>query len=230
MAKDRLHLDYETYSELSLPAVGSSRYARHSSTEVLMCAWSLNDQVQPQWIPAEGEDIPPLLKQALVDPDVVKWAWHASFEMNITEQCVGPVDPAQWRDTMVMSLYCSLPGKLEKAGPVVDLPHDKLKSEKGRRLMKKFSEPRKPTKANPSQRTLWYESHSDWLEYLDYNRQDEIAERAIFHRLKSYMPPQEEWDLWVLDQEINRACSRSGFSRCGCQGSSCGLAVRTACG
>src|SRR5690606_4931157 len=76
---------------------------------------------------------------------------------------------------------------------------------KGRRLMKKFSEPRKPTKTKPETRVYWYNAYSDWLEYLDYNRQDEIAERAIYHRLKHYMPPEEEWELWHLDQRINEA-------------------------
>src|SRR5690606_31066470 len=130
-------------------------------------------------IPAEGEDIPPLLKEALESPDVEKWAWNAPFEINTTRNILGIDTPLEsWRDTMVLALTCSLPGKLEKAGPVVDLDEDKQKAAKGRRLMKKFSEPRKPTKTKPETRVYWYNAYSDWLEYLDYNRQDEIAERA----------------------------------------------------
>lgn len=159
MAKDRLHLDYETYSELDLSDVGSSRYARHESTEILMGAWSLNDKPQDQWVPAEGEPIPRLLKEALVDPDVQKWAWNAPFEMNITEQHVGPVDVSQWRCTMALALTCSLPGKLEKAGPVVDLDEDKLKDPNGRRLMRKFSSPQRATKKMPERRILWWQDY-----------------------------------------------------------------------
>lgn len=206
MAKDRMHLDYETYCEVSLPTVGVSKYTRHRTAEVLMGAWSINDVVQDQWIPAEGEDIPPLLKEALESPDVEKWAWNAPFEINVTRNILGIKTPLEsWRDTMVLALTCSLPGKLEKAGPVVDLEEDKQKSAKGRRLMKKFSEPRKPTKTKPETRVHWYNAYTDWLEYLDYNRQDEVAERAIYHRLKAYMPPEEEWELWHLDQQINEA-------------------------
>lgn len=206
MARDRVHIDYETYSDLNLPNVGVSRYTRDSSTEALMAAWSLNDTKQKQWIPAEDEPIPRDLKEALLDPHVEKWAWNAPFEICVTRNVLGIDTPlTSWKDTMVLALTCSLPGKLEKAGPVVDLDEDKQKAAKGRRLMKKFSSPNKPSKAHPGKRWFWFEAYSDWLEYLDYNDQDETAERAIWHRLKRYMPPDHEWDLWHLDQEINEA-------------------------
>lgn len=203
---DRVHIDYETYSELDLPNVGVGRYSRHASTEALMAAWSLNDVPQKQWIPAEDEPLPRDLKEALEDPHVIKWAWNAPFEINITRNVLKIDTPlTSWRDTMVLALTCSLPGKLEKAGPVVDLPEDKQKSAKGRRLMSKFSSPRKPTKTNPATRVFWHNAYTDWLDYLDYNRQDEVSERAIYHKLKAYQPSQEEWDLWHLDQRINEA-------------------------
>lgn len=206
MAQDRVHIDWETFGTVSLPNVGVGRYSRHPDTEVLMGAWSLNDVKQKQWIPAEGEPLPRDLKEALEDPHVIKWAWNAPFEINITRNVLKIDTPlTSWRDTMVLALTCSLPGKLEKAGPVVDLDEDKQKAGKGRRLMKKFSEPRKPTKTKPNTRVYWHEAYSDWLEYLDYNEQDETAERAIYHRLKAYMPPDHEWELWHLDQRINEA-------------------------
>ena len=201
-----MHIDYESYSDLDLPNVGVGRYSRHASTEVLMAAWSLNDVPQKQWIPAEGEDLPAALEDALLDERILKWAWNAPFERSITRNVLKIDTPLEsWRDTMVLALTCSLPGKLEKAGPVVDLPEDKQKSAKGRRLMSKFSSPRKPTKTNADTRVFWHQAYTDWLDYLDYNRQDEVAERAIYHKLKAYQPSQEEWDLWHLDQRINEA-------------------------
>ena len=122
---DRVHIDFETFSEISLPNHGVSRYTRHPSTDVLMGAWSLNDVKQKQWIPAEGEPLPADLKEALEDPHVIKWAWNAPFEVNVTRNVLGLDTPLEsWRDTMVLALTCSLPGKLEKAGPVVDLAED----------------------------------------------------------------------------------------------------------
>jgi DNA polymerase len=122
---DRVHIDYETYSTVSLPSVGVGRYSRHPTTEVLMGAWSLNDVKQHQWSPAEGMPIPRDLKEALEDPHVEKWAWNAPFEINTTRNVLGIDTPLEsWRCTMVLALTCSLPGKLEKAGPVVDLEED----------------------------------------------------------------------------------------------------------
>ena len=128
MAQDRVHIDWETFGTVSLPNVGVGRYSRHPDTEVLMGAWSLNDVKQKQWIPAEGEPLPRDLKEALEDPHVIKWAWNAPFEINITRNVLKIDTPlTSWRDTMVLALTCSLPGKLEKAGPVVDLDEDKQK-------------------------------------------------------------------------------------------------------
>lgn len=204
--RDRMHLDYETFSELDLPKTGLSRYARHESTEVLMASWSINDTKRPQWIPAEGEDMPREFREALESPDVEKWAWNAPFEINISRQVLGlDIDTTQWRDTMVLAMTCSLPGKLDKAGPIVNLPEDKVKLAKGKRLMKVFSSPRKPTKTDSRTRVMWYDRYSEWLEYLEYNEVDEDSERAIYHKLKFYMPPDHEWDLWHLDQKINEA-------------------------
>ena len=203
---DRVHIDYETFSEISLPNHGVSRYTRHPSTECLMGAWSINDVKQKQWIPAEGDPMPRDLKEALEDPHVIKWAWNAPFEINVTRNVLGLNTPLEsWRDTMVLALTCSLPGKLEKAGPVVDLAEDKQKSAKGRRLMKKFSEPYSPKRGGVKRHFQWYESYTEWVDYLDYNDQDETAERAIYHRLKPYMPSDDEWELWHLDQRINEA-------------------------
>jgi DNA polymerase len=202
----RLHLDYETYSDLDLTKVGTSRYARHYSTEVLMCAYAFNDGPVRQWVPAEGEPIPDDLAEALVDPAVLKWAWNAPFEMAITEHVLGiEVVIEQWRDTMVQALHCSLPGKLETCGPVVGLPMDKQKDRRGKTLMRKFSFPRKPSKRDPSTRRYWHQAFDDWQEYLEYNRQDVIAERAILARLWKYQMSDDEWEFWFLDQRINRA-------------------------
>jgi DNA polymerase len=169
-----------------------------------MGAWSLNDVKQRQWSPAEGEDMPYDLQEALEDPHVVKWAWNAPFEINIARHVLKLRTPTEsWRDTMVLALTCSLPGKLEKAGPVVDLPENQLKDSRGRVLMRKFSSPYSPKRGGRKRHFLWYEAYSDWIDYLAYNDQDETAERGIWHRLKRYMPSEEEWALWHLDQEIN---------------------------
>jgi DNA polymerase len=203
--KDILGLDYETFSEIDLKKVGSSRYAKHHSTKVLMASYAFNDGPVEQWVPAEGEPIPKVLRAALIDPDVQKWAWNAPFEMQITEALVAEVQIRQWRDTMVMAMSCSLPGKLEKCGPVIGLDDEHLKDSRGALLIRKFSMPRKPTKENPSKRLMPEDDQANWQLYKDYNIRDTIAERAIRKRLWKYRMSEDEWDLWFLDQKINQA-------------------------
>ena len=199
-------MDYETWCEADLTKVGSSKYTRDPSAEVLMAAWSLNDVKQRQWIPAEGDDLPKDLEEALLDPHVIKWAWNAPFEIQCTRNIMGVNTPTEsWRDTMVLSLTCGLPGKLEKAGPVVDLPSDSLKDADGRRLITKFTRPRKPSKHKPYTRNQWWMEYADWQKFLEYNDQDETAERAIYHKLKKYQPSEDDWAVWHYDQHINEA-------------------------
>lgn len=204
MSNDRMGLDYETFSTLNLTQVGSSRYSRHPSTEVLLASWSLNGKQMTQWSPAEGEPAPRLFCEAIESPDVDKWAWNTSFETEITRNVLRlNVDWDQWFDTMILAMYCSMPGKLESVGPIIDLPEDKQKMARGRRLITKFCAPRKPTKNNPSVRVYPADAPDDWAEFKDYNNQDETSERAIFNRLRKYMPPDDVWESWRLDRLIN---------------------------
>jgi DNA polymerase len=197
-------LDYETWSEIDLTKSGTSVYARHPSTEVLMAAYRLDEGPLKQWVPAEGDPMPDDLYEALNDPDCEKRAWNAQFEMQITKHVLKiPVFVRQWKCTMVLALHQSLPGKLSMAAKVVGLGEDKQKDAKGKALMRKFSFPRKPTKANPSTRLHWHEDMAAWQEYLSYNRQDVVAEESVDKRL--FDMGQDEWETYWLDQEINGA-------------------------
>lgn len=207
---DRVQLDFETYGSADLKKVGASRYSRHPETEVLMGAYSLNGSEPNQWDAAQGMPMPRELVEALADPEVEKWAWNAHFEMNILKNTLKmPVVIEQWRDTMVMAYACSLPGALEKAGPILDLDESLLKNEHGSRLIQKFSKPkisRKKADYGQLVRTYWYQDLTDWELYCAYNRQDVRAEGAIWKRLIQFNPvPDHEWELWHLDQKINFA-------------------------
>jgi DNA polymerase len=206
---DLLGIDYETFSAANLKEVGSSEYARHPSTEVLMAAYNVNGGAMRQWIPAEGQDMPRELDEALDDPEVQKWAWNAPFEMNITRNVLKrKIDVRQWRDTMVLGLYCSMPGQLEKAGPALGLDDDKLKVANGKKLIKKFSvlqKSRRKADFGAMTRTYWYDGLEDWEDYLFYNRGDVKTEQAIRDKLMKHNLPDDEWELWFLDQKINEA-------------------------
>lgn len=202
----RLHLDFETFSRHSLPKVGTSRYARDPSTEMLMLGWAIDDDPVDLVRFAEGEKAPRDLKDALRDPEVEKWAWNAPFERNILQHVAGLWVPyEQWRDTMVLALSLSFPGSLEKCGEVVGLGDDKKKIARGKALIRKFCAYRKPTKKEPWSRCTHETNPEEWEEFVEYCRRDVEAERAIYKKLRKWNLPEDEWALWFLDQEINDA-------------------------
>lgn len=202
----RLHHDFETYCDVSVVDVGADVYSKHPSCEVLMAAFAYNDEPVDQWLPAEGQkEMPSDLKLALKDTNCVKFAWNKSFEWSIWNHVLGVFVPHdQWRDPMVLAFSLSLPGSLDKAGQIVELPEDQQKLKRGKALIRKFCAPRKPTKNDKSVRVYPADAPDDWEEFKLYNRTDVEAERAIYKRLKRFDMPQAEWDLWVIDQEINQ--------------------------
>lgn len=199
----RFHHDFETYSEVDLKKVGASRYSQHSSTEVLMLAYARSGGEIKQWVPEEGELLPAEVEDAMLDDRIKKFAWNKPFEWNIWKHVVGIDTPHNvWRDPMVLAYACSLPGKLEKAGPIANVPEHMLKKQ-GTRLINWFSKPRPATKTLPRRRVYWYQKWDLWQEYKDYNIHDVMAERKIWLNLSPYDLPEHEWDLYALDQEIN---------------------------
>jgi DNA polymerase len=201
---DILAHDFETYSEVDLRKVGASYYSRHPSTEILMCAYSFNSGPIRQWVPAEGEPMPRELREAMDDPEVIKQAWNAHFELNIWRNTAKVKTPVrQWRCMMVLAMSLSFPGALEDVGPIVDIPPEDQKDPRGDKFIHKFSKPRKPTANKPWARATHKTDPEDWADYKSYNRQDVRAEEAIGSRILKYDMPWDEWELWFEDQEIN---------------------------
>lgn len=198
----RLHLDYESRSVVDLIAAGLHAYARDRTTRVLMAAWAIDDEPVQLWLPHRSPKAPPILRDAMRDPAVEKWAWNVGFEAAITEHTLG-FKATNWRDTMVMALYASLPGSLALAGAALRLPAEDLKDPEGKRLIRLFSMPRKPTEVNPSLFNDWGSHPEDFDKFGRYCIRDVHTERTIYHKLEGIAPPASEWRLWELDQEIN---------------------------
>ena len=209
MRIETLGLDFESYCELDLTEVGAAQYARHDSCEVLMLAYALgrpeHESKVDQWVPIEGQQRPRELFEMLRDPHVRKRAWNKPFEWEIFAHVLGLVIPhREWRDTMVKALTCSLPGKLEKAGPIIGLEEGEMKDSRGQLLIRTFCKPRKPSKFKPWTRNLPEHEPERWEEFKCYNRQDVVAEALADDILDRWDLPEHEWELWVLDQEINQ--------------------------
>ena len=113
-----------------------------------------------------------------------------------------PKVPHQWRCTMVMAAYLTLPGRLADAA--VALGTTEKKMEEGKDLIRYFSVPCKPSKTNGGRtRNLPTDAPEKWAVYRQYNAQDVETERAIRKALEKYSLPEQEWELYALDQQIN---------------------------
>lgn len=103
---------------------------------------------------------------------------------------------------MVWSAYMGLPLSLEGAGAVLKLDSQKMKE--GKDLIRYFCVPCKETKSNGGRtRNLPQHDLDKWTLFKSYNKRDVEVEMAIQERLKKYLVPQQVWDEYHLDQEIN---------------------------
>ena len=196
-------LDLETYSSAPLPRCGVYRYCDAPDFEILLFSYAFDDEPVQTIDLACGETLPKEVISALEDPGIIKVAYNAQFERVCLSRYLGHwLDPHQWRCTMVMAAYLTLPGRLADAA--VALGTTEKKMEEGKDLIRYFSVPCKPSKTNGGRtRNLPADAPEKWAVYRQYNAQDVETERAIRKGLEKYPLPEQEWELYALDQQIN---------------------------
>ena len=196
-------IDIETYSSAPLPRCGVYRYCDAPDFEILLFSYAFDDEPVQTIDLARGETLPKEVISALEDPGIIKVAYNAQFERVCLSRYLGHwLDPHQWRCTMVMAAYLTLPGRL--ADVAVALGTAEKKMEEGKDLIRYFSVPCKPTKTNGGRtRNLPADAPEKWAVYKQYNAQDVETERAIRKALEKYPLPEQEWELYALDQQIN---------------------------
>ena len=86
---DTLAIDIETYSDVSLPDCGVHRYAASEQFEILLFAYSLNDEPTRIIDLASGQTMPDEIMECLMDDSVVKTAFNAAFERNCINRFFG---------------------------------------------------------------------------------------------------------------------------------------------
>jgi DNA polymerase len=202
-----LYLDFETASELDLAEVGLDNYARHKSTRVLMLAWAIDDRKVQLWLPHQNA-IPVELMDALNDPNTLLIAHNAQFERTIFHRVMGKwFDYSRWRDTMVLALSWSLPGKLDSICKALRMTPEDAKAD-GDALIHLFSMPARDEEEATLFGTIgrfndWNTHPKEWKQFEEYCKQDVRAERALWRRLNASPLPENEWKGWFLDQKIN---------------------------
>ncbi len=198
-----LHLDIETYSSAPLPKCGVYRYCDAPDFEILLLSYAFDDAPVVTVDMACGETLPDAFLHALEDANVLKIAHNAAFERVCFSKHLGHwLDPAQWRCTMVMAWYQTLPGKLADTAVALNVTEKKM--EEGKDLIRYFSMPCKATKTNGGRtRNLPRHAPEKWATYKAYNAQDVETERAVYKALLHHSLPEHEWALYALDQRIN---------------------------
>ena len=202
-----LSLDLETYSSADLNKTGVYRYAESPDFCILLFGYSVDGGDVKVVDIASGETVPEAILSALMDDTVEKWAFNSSFERVCLSRFIGLptseyLDSTLWKCSMVWSAYMGLPLSLEGSGAVLGL--EKQKISEGKDLIRFFCRPCKPTEANGQRtRNLPTDAPDKWLTFKAYNKRDVETELAIQAKLAKFPVPDEVWDEYHIDQEIN---------------------------
>ena len=142
-----LSIDIETYSDVDLSKCGVYAYSDSPNFEILLFAYAFDEEPTQIVDLACGERLPERVLAALEDPAITKAAFNAQFERTCISKYLGRrLSPYGWQCTAVQSAMLALPLSLDCVGEVLDIQRKKLKE--GADLVRFFSMPCKPTKAN----------------------------------------------------------------------------------
>ncbi|AEY67689.1 DNA polymerase [Clostridium sp. BNL1100] len=218
-----LEIDIESYSSVNLQKSGVYRYVEADDFEILLFGYSIDGGEVMVVDLVSGEKIPKEILDALTDEEVTKWAFNAQFERiclsrylsdlginldpfhdnhPLSKELARYLNPASWKCSMVWSAYMGLPLSLEGVGAVLGLEKQKLTE--GKDLIRYFCVPCTPTKSNSGRtRNLPSNDEEKWQRFKDYNKRDVETEIQIQQRLIKFPVPEDIWDEYHLDQEIN---------------------------
>ena len=198
-----LAIDIETYSDVDLTKCGVYAYCDSPQFEILLFAYAFDEEETEIIDLACGEHLPQRVLDALEDTTVIKTAFNAAFERTCISKYLGKkLPPVSWQCTAVQSAMLALPLSLDGVGEVLNIKRKKLKE--GTDLVRFFSMPCKPTKANGGRtRNLPSDEPEKWTRFKAYCIRDVDAEREIRQKLRNYPIPESEMRLYQMDQEIN---------------------------
>lgn len=191
-------IDIETYSSYDLASCGVYRYVEAPDFTILLFAYSVDGGPVKCVDFASGEKLPDEVYNALTDQAVVKTAYNAAFERICLSKYFGfarPMDPAQWRCTMVRAARLGLPLSLAQCGEVLKLEQGKMSE--GKALIRYFSVPGKNGRHMPS------DAPDRWQVFKAYNVRDVEVEQAILAKVRRLEVPEFDDELYTADQEIN---------------------------
>ena len=215
-----LSIDIETYSDVNLSKCGVYKYVESPDFEILLFGYSADGSDVTVIDLAQGENLPQEIIEALTDDTVIKWAFNANFERvclsrylrdlgvsldsfhdnhPLSTECARFLNPESWRCSMVWAATMGLPLSLEGVGAILGL--EKQKFTEGKNLIKYFSVPCAPTKANGGRtRNRPFHAPDKWEAFKQYNIRDVETEIGIKNRLDKFPVPEEIWDEYHISR------------------------------
>lgn len=194
-----LGIDIETYSSRDLGKCGVYKYVEAPDFAILLFAYSVDGGEVACVDLAQGEELPAEIRAALTDPAVTKTAWNAAFERICLSRYLGldrPLDPAQWKCTMVRAARMGLPLALGQCAEVLKLEDGKMTE--GKALIRFFSVP-----GRNGVRHLPEAAPDRWDTFKKYCIRDVEVEQALLTKVRRLEPAEFDEDLYIADQEIN---------------------------
>lgn len=215
----KLMMDLETKSDVDIAKAGVYRYADSPYFDLLLFAYSVDDNPVQVVDLACGEQLPEEILNALTDDRIQKHAFNASFERvclsvwlrrNYPERfvsygssedaCSNYLSPNAWRCTMVAAAYLGLPLSLAGVGAVLQLQQQKMSE--GKALIRYFCVPYDTVNGVPQFHTP-ADAPEKWNVFRAYNQRDVETEQAIERRLSRFPVPEFVWQEYALDQTVN---------------------------
>lgn len=212
-------IDIETRSDKDISKCGVYAYTDTPYFDILLFAYSIDEQPVQVVDMANGEEIPENVLVALVDENVIKRAFNVNFERvclskylrknypqyfqsySIDEDTVGDfLNPESWHCSMIHARTLGLLLSLAEVGKVLGIEQQKMTE--GKALIKFFCVPYDTIDGVPQ-----FHSPTDypdkWEIFKAYNKRDVEAELEIDRRLSRFPVPDFLWKEFYLDQEIN---------------------------
>lgn len=212
-------IDIETRSDKDISKCGVYAYTDTPYFDILLFAYSIDEQPVQVVDMANGEEIPESILAALADENVVKRAFNCNFERvclskylrenhpqyfqsySIDEDTVGDfLNPESWHCSMIHARTLGLPLSLAEVGKVLGIEQQKMTE--GKALVKFFCVPYDTVDGVPQ-----FHNPKDypdkWEIFKAYNKRDVEAELEIDRKLSRFPVPDFLWKEFYLDQEIN---------------------------
>jgi DNA polymerase len=202
-AKHKLFRDYETRGRLNLKTVGTHRYVTSPDTEVICCAYAVDEQPVKIWSPGDG--VPAEFIEAANNPNWTIVAHGDHFDSGIERHIMAPrfdfpIVPAERHTcTMAMAAALGLPARLSAVADALQLAN--RKDAAGERLMRQMSKPRRARQGEDPGQVHYFDDEDRLHRLHAYDKQDVETMRELYGRLQLLSPAEQA--VRLLSNKIN---------------------------